>query len=117
MIADGTKVTEPRLINTHELLTSKDFKDCLGSLYPIFVLYLLVFLFCSPYLTNFPFLCFAEKMKYLGSLVNSVSKKISSKKRHKNVQSLEHLIVGYGPGSTSSLMVDLEGEDPPEELV
>jgi hypothetical protein len=33
MSVDGTPVTEPRLINTHELLTSEDFEDCLGSLY------------------------------------------------------------------------------------
>jgi hypothetical protein len=66
---------------------------------------------------NFPFLCFVGKMKDLGALVNAASKKISAKKRHKNVQSLEHLIAGSGPGSTSSPVVDLEGEDPSEELV
>jgi hypothetical protein len=56
-------------------------------------------------------------MKDLGALVNAASKKISAKKRCKNVQSLEHLIAGSGPGSTSSPVVDLEGEDPSEELV
>jgi len=38
MNVDGTPVTEPRLINTHELLTSEDFEDCLGSLYLLFTL-------------------------------------------------------------------------------
>ena len=33
MNADETLVTEPRLINTHELLTSEDFEECLGSLF------------------------------------------------------------------------------------
>ncbi|KEH17193.1 hypothetical protein MTR_0034s0130 [Medicago truncatula] len=87
MSADGTLVTEPRLINTHELLTSENFEDCL------------------------------EKMKDLGALVSAGSKKISAKKRRKNVQSLEHLIAGIGVGSSFGPVVDLEGEDPPEELV
>jgi len=56
-------------------------------------------------------------MKDLGALVNAASKKISAKKRRKNVQSLEHLIAGSFPGSTSSPMVDLEGDGPPEETV
>jgi hypothetical protein len=55
-------------------------------------------------------------MKDMGALVNSKSKKISAKKRRKNVQSLEHLIAGFGPGSTSGPVVDLEGEDPSEQL-
>jgi len=63
------------------------------------------------------FLCFAGKMKDLGALVNEASKKVSAKKRRKNVQSLEHLIAGSSPGSTSSLVVDLEGDGPLEELV
>ncbi|RHN40842.1 hypothetical protein MtrunA17_Chr8g0359391 [Medicago truncatula] len=88
MSADGTLVTEPRLINTHELLTSENFEDCLG-----------------------------KKMKDLGALVSAGSKKISAKKRRKNVQSLEHLIAGIGVGSSFGPVVDLEGEDPPEELV
>jgi len=31
MNADGTLVTEPRFINTHELVVSQDLDDCLGS--------------------------------------------------------------------------------------
>jgi hypothetical protein len=65
---------------------------------------------------KFPFLCFAGKIKDLGVLVNAATKKISAKKRRKNVQSLEHLIAGSGAGSTSGPVVDLEGEDSPEEL-
>jgi len=38
MNADETPVTEPCLINTHELLTLEDFEDCLGSLYLLFTL-------------------------------------------------------------------------------
>jgi hypothetical protein len=56
-------------------------------------------------------------MKYLGALVNAANKKISAKKKCKNVQSLEHLIAGSGSGSTPGPLVDLEGEEPPEELV
>jgi mevalonate pyrophosphate decarboxylase len=60
---------------------------------------------------------FVEKMKKdLGALVNAASKKISAKKKRKNVQSLEHLISGSGPSSTPGPVVDLEGEEPPEEL-
>ena len=33
MNADGTPVTEPRLINTHEMFSSKDFEEGLGSLF------------------------------------------------------------------------------------
>jgi hypothetical protein len=56
-------------------------------------------------------------MKDLGALVNAASKKISAKKWCKNVQSLEHLIAGSAPGSSSGPVVDLEGEEPYEELV
>ncbi|RHN51030.1 hypothetical protein MtrunA17_Chr6g0463961 [Medicago truncatula] len=87
MSADGNPVTEPCLVNAHELLTSENFKDCL------------------------------ENMKDLGALASTASKKISAKKRRKNVQSLEHLIAGFGVGSSSGPVVDLEGEDPLEELV
>jgi hypothetical protein len=100
MSADETPVTEPRLINTFELLTFEDFEDCLGSLYFPFVVQLFafaLFLFCFPYLIKFPFLCFAGKMKDLGDLVNAASK---------NVQSLKHLIAGYGAGSTSNPVVE-----------
>jgi hypothetical protein len=65
---------------------------------------------------EFPFLCFVRKMKDLGALVNAASKKISAKKRRKNIQSTEHLIAGFSPSSTSGPVVDLEGEDPSEEL-
>ncbi|RHN38538.1 hypothetical protein MtrunA17_Chr0c01g0489631 [Medicago truncatula] len=56
MSADGTPVTERRLINTHELLTSGNPEGCLG-----------------------------KKMKDLGALVNAAHKKVSAKKRRKNV--------------------------------
>jgi len=56
-------------------------------------------------------------MKNLGALVNEANKKVTAKKRRKNVQSLEHLITGSGLGSTSSHVVDLEGDGPPEEPV
>jgi len=56
-------------------------------------------------------------MKDLQALVNEANKKVASKKRHKNVQSVGHLIAGFGPGSTSGLMVDMEGEDRLEERV
>jgi hypothetical protein len=74
-------------------------------------------LFCSAKLTTFSFLCVAGKMKDLGALVNAASKKIASKKKQKNVQSLEHLIAGSAPGSSSGPVVDLEGDEPSEELV
>jgi len=63
------------------------------------------------------FLCFAGKMKDLGAPVNEANKKVTAKKRRKNAQSLEHLITGSGLGLTSSLVVDLEGDGPSEELV
>jgi len=56
-------------------------------------------------------------MKDLGALVNEANKKVTAKKRRKNAQSLEHLIIGSGLGSTSSSVVDLEGDGPSEELV
>lgn len=49
-------------------------------------------------------------MKDLGALVNATHKKVSAKKRRKNVQSLEHLVSGSGVGLSSSPVVDLEGE-------
>jgi hypothetical protein len=55
--------------------------------------------------------------KDLVALVNAASKKISAKKKRKNVQSPEHLIAGSAPGSSSGPVVDLEGEEPSEELV
>jgi mevalonate pyrophosphate decarboxylase len=55
-------------------------------------------------------------MKDLGALVSAASKKNSAKKKRKNVQSLEHLVAGSGLGSTSGPVVDLEGEEPSEEL-
>jgi hypothetical protein len=51
MSADGTPVTEPHLINTHELLTSEDFEDCLGSLSSLFVFYLLAHLLYSSFVS------------------------------------------------------------------
>jgi len=56
-------------------------------------------------------------MKDLGALVNEANKKVTAKKRRKNAQSLEHLITRSGLDSTSSLVVDLEGGGPSEELV
>jgi mevalonate pyrophosphate decarboxylase len=56
-------------------------------------------------------------MKDLGALVNATSKKISAKKNRKNVQSLDHPVAGSGPGSTYGPVVDLEGDEPSEELV
>jgi hypothetical protein len=55
--------------------------------------------------------------KDLGALVNAASRKLSAKKKRKHVQSLEHLIAGSAPGSSSGPVVDLEGEEPSEELV
>jgi hypothetical protein len=49
--------------------------------------------------------------------VNAASKKISAKKRRKDVHSLENLIDGSGSGSASGPVVDLEGEEAPQELV
>jgi len=56
-------------------------------------------------------------MKDLVALVNEANKKVTTKKQRKNVQSLEHLITGSSLGSTSSPVVDLEGDGPLEELV
>jgi hypothetical protein len=121
MSADGTLVTEPHLINTLKLLTSEDFEDCLGSLSSSFVVFICLLtcfiLVLFPPSDRLPFLCFAGKMKDLGALVNAASKKISAKRRRKNVPYLEHLIAGSGPGSTSGPVVDLEGDEPYEELV
>ncbi|KEH38083.1 hypothetical protein MTR_2g460920 [Medicago truncatula] len=58
-----------------------------------------------------------EKMKDLGVFVNATYKKVSAKKRLKNVQSSNHLIAGSRVRSSSGPMVHLEGEDHPEELV
>jgi hypothetical protein len=55
--------------------------------------------------------------KDFGALVNAASKKISAKKKRKNVQSLEHLVAGSSPSSSSDPVVDLEGDEPSEELV
>jgi mevalonate pyrophosphate decarboxylase len=61
---------------------------------------------------------FAEKMKKdLGALVNAASRKLSAKKKRKDVHSLEHLIAGSATGSSSGPVVDLEVEEPSEELV
>jgi len=56
-------------------------------------------------------------MKDLGAFVNEANKRVTAKKRRKNAQSLEHLITRCGLDSTSSLVVDLEGGGPSEELV
>jgi len=56
-------------------------------------------------------------MKDLQALVNETSKKVSTKNWRRDVQSVGHLIVGSGPGSTSGPVVDLEGEDRSEERV
>jgi len=51
---------------------------------------------------------FAEKLKYLQALRNEANKKNASKKRRKAVPSVDQLMAGFGPGSTSSPVVDLE---------
>jgi len=56
-------------------------------------------------------------MKDLQALVNEANKKVAAKNRRKNVQPLSHIIAGSGPGSTSGLVVDLEGEERSEERV
>jgi hypothetical protein len=48
MSADGTPVTEPRLINTYELLTSDDSNAYLGSLFSFSPCLLVAFLFHFP---------------------------------------------------------------------
>jgi len=60
---------------------------------------------------------FAEKMKNFQVLVNEANKKVAAKKRRKIVQSVDQLIVGSGPGSTSGPVVDLEEGDRSEERV
>ena len=47
--------------------------------------------------------------------MNEMSKKVAAKNRCKNVQFVSHLLVGSGSGSTSSPVVDLEGEDGSKE--
>ena len=42
--------------------------------------------------------------------MNEANKKVATKKRCMNVQSVGHLIAGFGPGLTSGPVVDLEGE-------
>jgi len=61
MNADGTPVTNPRFINTHELLVSKYPEDCLGSSY-----FLFFHLACSCVLSFvsdlfLPFICVCRK--------------------------------------------------------
>jgi len=106
MNADGTPVTEPRFINTNELVVSQDLDDCLGSFILLCFLFILVVVCYLPCLTSFScFLCFARKVKDLQALVNEANKKVAAKKRRKNFQSLDHLIAGFGPASTSSPVV------------
>jgi len=40
--------------------------------------------------------------------VNEANKKVHAKKQRKAVPTLDQLVAGSGPGSTSSTMVDLE---------
>jgi len=47
-------------------------------------------------------------MKNLQALVNEANKKVAAKKRRKVVPSVDQLMAGSGPGSTSSPVVDLE---------
>ena len=47
-------------------------------------------------------------MKNLQALVNEANKKVAAKKRRKVAPYVDQLMVGSGPGSTSSPMVDLE---------
>ena len=42
--------------------------------------------------------------------MNEANKKVATKKRCMNVQSVGHLIAGFVPGLTSGPVVDLEGE-------
>jgi len=85
----------------------------------IFFLFLLARLCVLSFVSDrfFPFLCFAGKMKDLHALVNDTNNKVAAKKRRKNVQFVDHLIVGSSPGSSSGPVVDLEGEDHSEEKV
>ena len=117
MNADGTPVTEPCFINTHELVMSQDLDDflcsCILLCFPI-----ILFVYYLPCLTSLPcFLCFAGKMKDLRALMNEANKKVAAKKRHKNAQSADLLTAGSDPGSTSGPVVDLEGENCPKEKV
>jgi len=47
-------------------------------------------------------------MKNLQALVNVANEKVAAKKRQKVVPSVDQLMAGSGPGSTSSPVVDLE---------
>ena len=54
-------------------------------------------------------------MKNVQALVAEANKKVAAKKRRKVVHSVDQLIAGSGPGSTSNLVVDLEEEGRPSE--
>jgi len=54
MNTDGTPVTKPRFINTHELVVSQDLDDCLGSYLLLCFLFILVAVCYLPCLTSFP---------------------------------------------------------------
>jgi len=54
-------------------------------------------------------------MKNFLALVNEANKKVAAKKRQKIVPYVDQLMIGSGPGSTSSLVVDLEEGDRSEE--
>ena len=60
---------------------------------------------------------FAEKIKILQALRNEANKKVAAKNRRKIVPSMDQLMAGSGPGSTSGPMVVLEEGDHFEERV
>jgi hypothetical protein len=74
MNADGTPVTEPCFINTHELLVSEDFEDCVGSLHFLFIPSITCPVYYLSYLICFSLFLFAGKMKDLHDRVNEASK-------------------------------------------
>lgn len=57
------------------------------------------------------FFCVCRIMKDVHALVSKTRKKVASKNRCKNVQSVSNLIADFGSSSTSSLVVDLGGDD------
>jgi len=73
-------------------------------LFVSFSLFLCNFFTCDLFSLSF---VFAQKMKNLQPLVNETKKKFAAKKRCKTVQSMDQLITGSGPGSTSSPVVEL----------
>jgi len=117
MNADGTPVTEPRFINTHELVVFQDPDDCLGSYISFYFILTCCHAFSFVSDLFFPTFVFAERMKDLQVLVNEANKKLTARKWHKIVPSVDQLMDESGPGSTSSPVVDLEKGDRSGERV